>query len=103
MVTSTISIRVPVRIKKELDEYTNQEKLSQMSESVRKLLLMGLSRWREERAVELLENGEITFNEAARTARMDVWSFADLLHRSGAVWVRTHPDDVKRDIEDALR
>ena len=103
MVTSTISVRIPELIRNELDEYTEEEHLSQLSESVRKLILIGLQRWREERAIELLQNEEITFNEAADIARMDPWSFADLLNRSGVIWVKATPVEIERDIEDAVK
>ena len=102
MPTSTISIRIPEKIRREIDEFTDREHLSQVSESVRKLLLLGLERWREQRAVELLESGDITFNEAAQIARMDVWSFADLLERTERIWVRPDLEDVRGEIEDAL-
>ena len=103
LATSTISIRVPELIRKEVDEFTCDEKLSQISESVRKLLLIGLQKWREEKAIERLQRGDITFNKAAELARMDVWSFADLLNKSDVVWIRMSSEEMRKDIEAALK
>ena len=68
------------------------------SVSIRRLLVVGLRQWRKETALDLLEKGEVTFNKAAKTAGMDVWSFSDEVAKSGIVWIKQDPDKLRKEL-----
>lgn len=90
----TVSARLPDDLEEDLERYVEEEHLER-SVAVRKLLQEGLGEWRRERAVEMLEDGEVSFSRAAELAEMDVWSFADLLDEEDVVWVAEADEDLE--------
>lgn len=68
----TLSARVPDDLDDELKEYVEEEHLDR-STAVRKLISEGLSQWRLERALTLLDEGRVTLSRAAEIADMNVW------------------------------
>lgn len=90
----TVSARLPDELEEELDEYVEEEGLER-SVAVRKLLSEGLDEWKRERALSLLEDGELSFSRAAEAAGMDVWSFSEYVEENGGVWV----EDAEEDLE----
>ena len=42
----------------------------------------------QEKALSLLQRGEVTFNKAAKIIPMDLWDFADLVKEKNVVWIR---------------
>lgn len=90
----TVSTRIPEGLKDELEEFIESENLDR-STAVRKLLSEGLEEWRKDKAVERLENGEVSFSKAAEIAGMDEWSFSNLLKEREAKWI----GDQKSDLE----
>ncbi len=97
MAITTISVRVPEEVKSEVQEFEKDEKLIQMSEAARKLLLMGLESWRKEKALHLFAQGRVTFSKAAQIAKVDAWEFADLIKERKIVWIK-NVERLKRDI-----
>lgn len=97
--SGSISTRVPKEIEGELEEFMRAEKLGK-SPAVRKLLRAGLEEWRKKRALELLERGEVTFNEAAEIAGLNVWSFADVVRRADVSWIKS-VEKIRSDMEAA--
>jgi predicted HTH domain antitoxin len=92
----SISARVPDSLREELERFVEDENLDR-STAVRKLLSEGLELWRVEKAVEKLEDGDVSFSRAAELAGMDKWSFADILKERDVQWV----DDKQRsDLEE---
>jgi predicted HTH domain antitoxin len=89
----TVSARLPEELEKELDEYVEEEGLER-SVAVRKLLSESLDEWKRERALSLLEDGEVSFSRAAEMSEMDIWSFAEYVDE-GVVWV----EDAEEDLE----
>lgn len=55
----TISARVPDDLEAELEAFIEAENLDR-STAIRKLLAEGLDDWRQERALDLLEAGDVT-------------------------------------------
>lgn len=86
--SETISTRVSERTRKEVEKFMREEKLDK-SAAIRKILKTGLEEWRKNEALAQLENGEVTFNEAAETAGMDVWSFANFVRKNGRNWIKS--------------
>jgi len=90
----TVSARLSDELEDELDEYVEDEGLER-SVAVRKLLSEGLDDWRRERALSLLEEGELSFSRAAEMAGMDVWSFAEYVKEEDGVWVADAEEDLE--------
>jgi predicted HTH domain antitoxin len=82
----TISARVPDDLEEELEAYLEDEKLDR-STAVRKLLAEGLEDWRKERALRKLEDGDVTFSQAAELAGVSVWDLAKLAAEHDVTWV----------------
>ena len=82
----TISARVPDELEDEFERYLDDEGLDR-STGIRKLLTEGLGEWRQDRAIEKLREGSITFSRAAELADMSVWEFAQLVEQRDVTWV----------------
>lgn len=103
----TISVRLPDDLEGELQEYAEAKHLD-CTDAVRKLLAERLERWRTERAVQRLRDGDVTFSGAAEMADLSVWEFADRVrdrgqspntfHERDATWVSG--EHVERDLAD---
>lgn len=90
----TVSARLPDELEEMLDEYVEEEDIER-SVAVRKLLSQGLEDWRRERAVELLEDGSVSFSRAAEIAETDVWSLAEYVEERDTVWVEETEEDLE--------
>ena len=82
----TVSARLPEELEEELKAYVEEERLDR-STAVRKLLAEGLDEWRKERALRMLDAGEVTFSKAAAIAGVSVWNFARLAEQRDVTWV----------------
>lgn len=91
----TISTRVSDDLERELERFLEEEKLHR-STAVRKLLAEGLEEWRKDRALKMLEDGEISFSKAADIAGVSVWDFAVLVEEREIIWVGS--DGLKDDL-----
>lgn len=96
---ATISVRVPDELEQELDTYIEAENLDQ-STAVRKLLIEGIEAWRIDRALDLLETGEVSFSRAAELADVSVWKLSQLVEDRNVTWV--HEDDIEADLAAAI-
>ena len=101
MTEISVSARIPEDIFKELKTFMKEESLEK-SASIRKLLSEGLQHWKEQRALESLKEGKVTFLKAAEMAGCSVWDFADLVREKGIVWIKSEKF-IHSDIEKALR
>lgn len=82
----TISARVPDDLEQELETYIDEEKLDR-STAVRKLLLEGLETWRIDRALQQLEDGEVSLTRAAELADVSPWEIARVAADRDLTWV----------------
>jgi predicted HTH domain antitoxin len=92
----TISSRLPDDIEADLERYVEEERLDR-STAVRKLLAEGLETWKRDRALELLDRGEVSFTRAAELADCSVWEFATLVEERDVTWV--DGDHLAEDLE----
>ncbi|MBI2664148.1 UPF0175 family protein [Candidatus Woesearchaeota archaeon] len=99
MAEVTLSTRIPPELEKELKDYLAEEGVDR-SIAVRKLLSSGLQKWRQERALHLLEEGRATFSKAAEIAGTDVWEFAEAVKDSQISWIRQKPEELRRELAD---
>jgi len=100
MKESMLSARIPVELEKELENYMKQEDVER-SLAVRKLLKIAIKKWKLERALELLEKGEVSFTRAAGIAEMNIWSFADDVQKSGIVWIKDDAEKFRQELKRA--
>lgn len=82
----TISARLPEDLEADLEEYLEAEQLDR-STAARKLLAEGLETWQKERALQELDQGNVTFMRAAEMAGISVWDFARLAKERDVTWV----------------
>lgn len=101
MKETSLSVRIAEDLEQELEEFIKDEDLDK-SVAVRKLLSKSLKYWREEKSIELLSQGKLSFSAAAKFADLDIWSFADKLRQSKTVWIKDK-EMVQKDIEKALK
>jgi predicted HTH domain antitoxin len=101
MTEISISARIPEDVFKELEAFMKEESLEK-SASIRKLLAEGLKHWKEQKALNSLEEGKVSFLKAAEMAGLSVWEFADLVQEKGIVWIKSERF-IRRDIKKALQ
>ncbi len=94
----SVSARIPKELEAELEEFMQKEKVDK-SIAIRKLLDSGLQKWKEEKALKMLEKGEVTFSKAASISGLDIWTFADKVRESGITWVRMKPDELRKELK----
>jgi predicted HTH domain antitoxin len=82
----TISARVPDELEDELEAFIDAESLDR-STAIRKLLAEGLADWRQDHALQLLEDGEVTVSRGAEIAGLSAWEFVALAQDRGVTWV----------------
>lgn len=82
----TISARVPDELEDELEAFIDAESLDR-STAIRKLLAEGLADWRQDNALQLLEDGEVTVSRGAEIAGLSTWEFVALAQDRGVTWV----------------
>jgi predicted HTH domain antitoxin len=95
-----LAVRVPAELEKEILEITKTEKIDKAT-VVRNLLETGITEWRKQTALDLLQKGKITFTKAAEIAKLSLWEFADLAKQHNIEWVRYTPEDVAKDFSKA--
>ncbi len=93
----TISARLPEDIENELELYLVEENLER-STAVRKLLTEGLASWRENRALTMLREGDVTISRGAEIADCSVWEFARLAESRDITWISE--DHLEDDLDD---
>jgi predicted HTH domain antitoxin len=95
-----LAVRVPAELEKEILEITKKEKTDKAT-VVKNLFETGITEWRKQTALELLQKGKITFAKAADVAKLSLWEFVDLANQHNIEWVRYTPEDVTKDFNNA--
>ncbi len=95
MTEITISARIPRDMEQEVEQLMREERLER-SAAIRKLLHLGLDRYRHERALRLLAEGTVTLSRAAEIARLSLWEFVDVVRDRKIAWVA---DDALEDLK----
>jgi predicted HTH domain antitoxin len=95
-----LAVRVPAEVDKEIGEIIKEEKLDKAT-VVRNLLEIGIAEWRKQTALELLQEGKVTFTKAAEVAKLSLWEFADLVKQRNVEWVRLAPEDIEKEFSEA--
>jgi len=95
-----LAVRVPEEIEREILEVVEREKLDKAT-AVRTLLEIGIVEWRKKTALELLQEGKVTFAKAAEVAKLSLWEFADLVKQRNIEWVRFTPEEIEKEAKEA--
>ena len=95
-----LAVRIPPELEKEINEITKKEKLDKAT-VVRNLLETGITEWRKQTALALLQEGKATFAKAADIAKLSLWEFADMLKQRNIEWVRFEPEDLEKEFAEA--
>jgi len=95
-----LAVRVPAELEREILEIIKTEKIDKAT-VVRNLLEIGITEWRKQTALDLLQKGKTTFAKAADIAQLSLWEFADLVKQHNIEWVRYTPEDVEKDFSNA--
>lgn len=82
----TVSARLPDELEDELEAYSEAENVDR-STAVRQLLAEGLADWRQQRALEKLAAGKVSFTRAAEIAGVSVWDFARMVEDNDVTWI----------------
>ena len=77
-----------------------REEHLEKSAALRKLMHLGLERYRQERALRLLAERKATLSRAAEIAKLSIWEMLELVRERRIVWV---DDDVIEDVRAVLR
>ena len=67
MTLKLLAVKVPEELEKNINEIVKQEKLDKAT-VVRNLLETGMAEWRKNTALDLLQNGKVTFTKTAEIA-----------------------------------
>ena len=100
MTLKPLAVRVPDELDKEILEIVKKEKIDKAT-VVRELLETGITEWRKQTALELIQKGKVTFAKAAEIAKLSLWEFADLLKQRNIEWVRFTPDELEKEFNAA--
>jgi len=65
------------------------------AQAVRMILELGISEWRKRNALDLLQDGKVTFAKAARFAKLDLRDLADLVRDGKTEWVRFEAREIE--------
>ena len=95
-----LAVRIPEEVEKEILELVERAKLDKAT-IVRNLLELGIAEWRKQTALELLQEGKVTFAKAAEMAKLSLWEFADLVKQRNVEWVRFTPEEIEKELEEA--
>ena len=94
MTEVTVSARIPKEMEAEVETLMKEEHLEK-SAALRKIMHMGLERYRQERALRLLAQGRVTLSRAAELAKVSIWEMLEMVRERRIVWV---DDDLIADV-----
>ena len=100
MTLKPLAVRVPEELEKDINEIVKEEKLDKAT-VVRNLLETGMSERRKKTALDLLQNGKVTFAKAAEIARLSLWEFADIVKQNNIEWIRFEQEEIEKDFRQA--
>jgi len=100
MTLKPLAVRIPEQIEKEILEVVEREGLDKAT-AVRTLLEVGIAEWRKRAALEMLQEGKVTFAKAAKIAKLSVWEFVDLVKQHNTEWVRYTREEIESEAKEA--
>jgi len=98
MAYKTIATRVPKEIDKFLEKIMKEEKLDK-STTTRKILEIGITEWRKEKAVELLRKGKATLAKAAEIAGISIYEMIDIVKEKKIDYIHITREELEEDLK----
>jgi len=74
----TLTTRLPDEMAKQIEEIAEIEKLDKSS-VIRRLLDKSIIQWKEEFALKLYQDGEVSLGRAAEISSLSIWEFLEKL------------------------
>ena len=93
----TLTSRLPDDMAKQIEEIAEIEKLDKSS-VIRRLLDKGIIHWKEEFALKLYQDGEVSLGRAAEISSLSIWGFLDKLAEK-KIPLNYDAEDLIKDIE----
>jgi len=98
MTYKTIATRVPKEIDKFLEKIMREEKLDK-STTTRKILEIGITEWRKEKAVELLRKGKATLAKAAEIAGISIYEMIEIVKEKKIDYIHITAEELEEDMK----
>jgi predicted HTH domain antitoxin len=98
MTYKTIATRVPKEIDEFLQKIMKEEKLDK-SATTRKILEIGISEWRKERALDLLKKGKVTLVKAAEIAGISIYEMIELVKEKRVDYIHITGEELEKEIK----
>jgi predicted HTH domain antitoxin len=99
MTAETVTTRLPTELMREIEETSKIEHLGK-SAIIRRLLADGLQQWRIKRAMDEYKQGNLSFGQATRFAKVSVWKFSDLM-KVHKVPLQLDEEDIRKEFKNA--
>jgi predicted HTH domain antitoxin len=93
----TMTSRLPDEMAKTIEEIAEIEKLDKSS-VIRRLLDKGITQWKEEFALKLYQDREVSLGKAAEIASLSIWEFLDKLAEK-KIPINYDTDDLLHDLK----
>ncbi len=95
-----LNIRIPRKLARELEALAEVEHIAKI-DMARQLLWEGLARRKQEVALKLYEQGQVSKSRAAEIAGFSLWEFTELVERRGSRWDYSL-EEAKQELQRAL-
>ena len=93
----TLTTRLPDEMAKQIEEIAEIEKLDKSS-VIRRLLDKSIIQWKEEFALKLYQDGEVSLGRAAEISSLSIWEFLEKLAEK-KIPLNYDIDDLINDLE----
>jgi predicted HTH domain antitoxin len=80
-----LNIRIPKKLARELEALAEVEHVAKI-DMARQLLWEGVTRRKQDVALKLYEEGQVSKSRAAEIAGLSLWEFTELVERRGMRW-----------------
>src|SRR5581483_7160031 len=95
-----LNIRIPKKLARALEALAEVEHVAKI-DMARQLLWEGVARRKQEVALKLYEEGQVSKSRAAEIAGLSLWEFTDLVERRGTRWDYSL-EDAKQELQRVL-
>jgi len=95
-----LNLRIPKKLARELAALAEVEHIAKI-DMARQLLWEGITRRKQEVALKLYDQGQVSKSRAAEIAGLSLWEFTDLVAQRGTRWDYTL-EDAKQELQRVL-
>jgi predicted HTH domain antitoxin len=95
-----LNIRIPKKLARELEALAEAEHIAKI-DIARQLLWEGIARRKQEAALKLYEQGQVSKSRAAEIADLSLWEFTEVVDQRGARW-NYNLEEAKQELQRAL-